>query len=154
MLPVIAEANRNLEAAMDAVGFGENERRSLSSKFTVLKNGAGGAAAGGGAVCAVFRSPAPVPPLPDLTAADVTDWIDRLTSTEGPSILADAGQYGLDFVAEQANDIFFVIAPILFHTKLFNPNGRGPLAQVLQHERVSWALDDLFFQINELADLA
>ena len=81
-----------------------------------------------------------------MTAADLTDWIDRLASIEGPSILADAGQYGIDFVTMQAHDIFFVIAPILIEKRLANPNGRSPLAQVLLHERVAWALDDMFYR--------
>jgi hypothetical protein len=49
-----------------------------------------------------------------------------------------------------------VIVPILAHVKTtgtLNLNSMPVVAQVLAHERVSWALDDLFNQMSALADL-
>jgi hypothetical protein len=95
-------------------------------------------------------------PLPDLTVYDLTDWIDRFVTTEAPPALADAGQYGLSFVTLQANTLFWQILPVLAYTKSssLDLNATHVLVQVLTHERVSWALDDLLTQLNALANLA
>jgi hypothetical protein len=137
MLPVIAEGNANLMSAMDSIGFTESERRSESTNFVRL---------------------APdTRHLPNMTVNDLNEWIDRFASTEGPSALSESGQYGLEFVTDQADNIFWVITPILSHIKsLGTPdlNSLPIVAQALVHERVSWALDDLYNQLQTLADLA
>ncbi len=157
LLSVIAQGNENFTAAMDAIGFAETERRSSAvrlrdianfdelPKFTIPLSGGGG--------------PGPALPaltLPDLTVYDLTDWIDRLAAIEGPRVLADSGQYGLSFVTLQADTLFWQILPILAYTKSSSVdlNASQFLVQVLTHERVSWALDDLLTQLNALANLA
>lgn len=137
LLPVIAESNTNFMAAMDSIGFTENERRSNAAKFTMMGTGE--------------------PKLPDITVNDLNEWLDRFASIEGPYLLADSGQYGLDFITNQADKIFLVIVPILTHIKAartVNLNSLPLLAQVLVHERVSWSLNELLTQLNALADLA
>jgi len=156
LLPVIAEGNANLMAAMDSIGFTENERRSSATLFTALSNGAP-------PVSITISSP-PAPSntavtldLPDMTVNDLNEWLDRFASMEGPAILTDSGQYGLEFVTNQADDIFWVLVPILAYAKsasTLNLNSMPLVAQVLVHERVSWALDDLMTQIKALADEA
>ena len=136
LLPVIAEGNRNLMAAMDSVGFTENERRSSATKFTTLGVGE--------------------PELPDITINDLNEWIGRFAASDGPSVLSDSGQYGLEFVTDQADSIFWTVVPILAFTKTaqtLNLNSMPIVAQVLVHERVSWAFDDLLNQFKALADL-
>jgi hypothetical protein len=136
MLPVIAEGNANFMAAMDSIGFTENERRSSATKFTTLGTGR--------------------PRLPDMTVNDLNEWIERFASSEGPAALADSGQYGLEFVTDQADRLFWVIVPILAHIKTTGMptlNSLPVVAQALVHERVSWGLDDLFNQLDALADL-
>lgn len=141
LLPVIVDGNNNFMAAMDSIGFTEAERRSSATRFTYMD-----------------PSPQPaIPGLPDMTVNDLNEWIDRFASTEGPANLADSGQYGLEFVTDQADTIFWVIARILGFTKTIgtlNLNTMPLLTQVLLHERVSWALDDLVNQFKSLADLA
>lgn len=140
LLPVIAEGNANFMNAMDSIGFTETERRSAATKFTTMA-----------------RSLNPVPALPDMTVNDLNEWIDHFANTEGPGRLTDAGQFGLEFVADQADKLFWVFVPILTFTKALGTPGlsRASLvAQVLTHERVSWALDDLINQIKALADEA
>jgi len=137
LLPVIAQGNSNLMSALDSIGFTEDERRSSASRFTTL---------GTGQI-----------KLPDMTFNDLNEWIDRFSSLEAPGILSDSGQYGLEFVTDQADRIFWVIVPILASTKssnTLNLSGRPIVAQALTHERVSWALDDLVNQLKALADLA
>jgi hypothetical protein len=137
LLPVIAEGNNNLMSALDSIGFTEAERRSSASRFTSLGNGSN------------LR-------LPDITVNDFTEWVDRFASLEGPKYLADSGQYGLEFVTDQANSLFWVLAPVLAFTKssTLNLSGLPIVTQALTHERVSWALNDLVNQLQALADLA
>jgi hypothetical protein len=140
LLPTIAEGNNNFMAALDSIGFTETERRSSASRFSNMDN-----------------DPNPKLPLPDLTVADLNEWIDRFASLEAPRYLADSGQYGLESVTDQADSIFQVLVPILAFTKTqptLNLNGQNIITQALNHERVSWALDDLFNQLKSLADLA
>lgn len=137
LLPVIAEGNINFMSALDSIGFTENVRRSSASKFTTLGIGE--------------------PPLPDITVNDLNEWIDRFASLEAPHILSDSGQYGLQFVTDQADSIFWTIVPILAFTKTapsLDLSSNKIVAQALEHERVTWALDDLVNQLNALADLA
>jgi hypothetical protein len=136
LLPVIAEGNANFMAAMDSIGFTESERRSSATKFTTLGMGR--------------------PRLPDMTVNDLNEWIERFATNDAPAALADSGQYGLEFVAAQADGIFWVIVPILAFIKTTGTpslNSLPVVAQALVHERVSWALDDMFNQLDALADL-
>jgi hypothetical protein len=145
LLPVVAQVNNDFEAAMDSVDFPETERRSIASRFTRL--------------AALLPLPSlPIPPgtLSDITVYDLTEWIGRYASTEGPAILADSGQYGLDFISDQANQLFWVIAPVAAIIE-FNANNNVAnslmLVQVLSNERVHFALNSLLSQLNELASL-
>jgi hypothetical protein len=138
LLPVIAEGNNNWMAALDSIGFTETERRSSASRFTTLGSDSKLA-------------------LPDMTVNDLNEWLDHFASLDGPRYLADAGQYGLEFVTDQADRLFWVMVPILAFTKTqltINLGGLPIVVQALNHERVSWALDDLVNQLKALADLA
>lgn len=140
LLPVIAEGNTNFMAALDSIGFTETERRSSASRFTTLD-----------------LDDDPILSLPDMTVNDLNEWLDRFASQDGPRYLADSGQYGLEFVTDQADRLFWVLVPILAFTKTqltLNLNGLPIVVQALNHERVSWALDDLVNQLKALADLA
>ena len=158
LLSVIVQGNANFTAALDAIGFAETERRSSAVRLRDIANFD---------ALPTFTIPVPAShdasspalpslTLPDLTVYDLTDWIDRLAAIEGPRVLADSGQYGLSFVTLQADTLFWQIAPLLAYTKSNSVelNASQFLAQVLTHERVSWALDDLLTQLNALANLA
>jgi hypothetical protein len=158
LLSVIAQGNANFTAAMDAIGFAETERRSSAVRLRDIANFD---------ALPTFTIPPPTShhasspalpslTLPDLTVYDLTDWIDRLAAIEGPRVLADSGQYGLSFVTLQADTLFWQILPLLAYTKSnsVDLNASQFLVQVLTHERVSWALDDLLTQLNALASLA
>jgi hypothetical protein len=134
LLPVIAEGNVNFMSAMDSIGYTENERRSVANSFVTLD-----------------------PDLPDITVNDLNEWIDRFASDEGPRNLSDSGQYGLEFVTDQADTLFIVIGRVLAYvstTPTADLNSSPVIAQALVHERVSWALNDLFNQLKALADQA
>jgi hypothetical protein len=164
LLPVVAQVNNDFQAAMDSVGFAESERRSLAARFDTLsgyksfslaqlkQNGAGA------------LPPTPTQLfgnidafLPDFTVYDLTEWVDRFSSIEGPGILADSGQYGLDFVTDQADRLFWVVVPVVAHLELndvTSPGASPSLEQILSNERVHFALNNLLGQLNSLADLS
>jgi hypothetical protein len=144
LLPVVAQTNNDFEAAMDSVSFTESERRSIAARFDTL---AGLSSAPRG----VLNK------LAAITVYDLTDWIDRFANIEGPNILADSGQYGLDFVTDQAHRLFSVIAPVVIVIELDEKNNitnSSMLEQILSNERVHFALNNLLSQLNALADLS
>lgn len=143
LLPVVAQVNNDFAAALDSVDYPETERRTQASRFTRL---------------ATLLSRLHIPPgsLSNITVYDLTEWIDRYASIEGPNILADSGQYGLDFISDQANQLFWVIAPVIAILKANENNTVTDslmLVQVLSNERVRFALNTLLSQMNELANL-
>jgi hypothetical protein len=139
MLPVVAAANNQFAAALDAIGFGEQERRSLAANFRdSLRNPP-----------ALGVTPLP----PDMTIYDLIEWIDRFTTVESPGILTESGQFGLDYVADQADALFTMLATILLWARSGDP-AIDLLARLLIHERVNWALTDLLLQMKGLADAA
>ena len=72
-------------------------------------------------------------------------------------MLANSGLYGLDFVTDQADRIFWVIAPVvaILETDEVNlASNSSSLEQSLSNERVRFSLNNLLFQLNALADLS
>lgn len=158
LLPVIAQANEDFQAAMDSIDFSESERHSTATRFTRLSDPAVGIPSLklGGQTIALPQPLMLSLAQPDITVYDLTEWVDRFSTLEGPSSLSESGLYGLDFVTDQANTLFWTIAPIVSHMKVMVPSlvGRTTLEQVLSNERVGWALDNILTQLDDLADLA
>lgn len=163
LLPAIAQANVSFEAALDSVGFTEGERRSQASKFSKLRrsdvpaqkqsyNSKLGSLLVSGNIKAIIDAS-----LPDITVYDLTEWVDRFANLEAPSILADSGVYGLDFVTDQADQLFWVVAPIVARIDQARSNPPASslaLEQNLLNERVRFALNDMLDQLDSLADLS
>lgn len=159
LLPVVAQATADFSNALESVGLSENERRSRASRFSTLEVASIeviSREANTGAT--PLRSPALTSLgqwLPDITVSDLIDWLDQYANLEAVSALDSV--YGIDFVTDQADRLFWTIAPVVAHLKTtapLNPSSQSTLAQVLSNERVSWALDNLLSQTNELANLA
>lgn len=166
VLPVVAQSTIDLEAALDSVGFGENEQRSLAAKLTTLDTSQITASG-----LSKFLDATVLPKdltllnqifnagfqLPDITVRDLIDWLDRFASTEGPTILTDSGNFGLTFITDQADSLFWTVVPVVYVLQLsdsLNATSRLMLRQVLSNERVRWAFDNLLDQLKVLADLA
>lgn len=153
LLPIIAQANLDFSNALESVGLSENERRSRASLFTALDLPAILFDSDG-----EFSRPDPSflgTWLPNITVSDLIDWLDRYSNTEAPSALESS--YGIDFVTDQADRLFWTIAPIVAHLKTIvasNSSSQSTLKQILSNERVTWALDNLLSQLNALAELA
>jgi len=138
----------------------ENERRSRASLFTALDLPAillGNTA--NQEVTGTF-TPGLDPEylstwLPNITVSDLIDWLDRYSNIEAPSALEST--YGIDFVTDQADRLFWTIAPVIAHIKTIvaiNSSSQSMLKQILSNERVTWALDNILSQLNALAELA
>ena len=161
-LPVVAQATVDFSNALESVGLSEDERRSRASRFSTLdvasiemprteggfiqQNSSSGFSA---ASTRIGRW------LPDITVSDLIDWLDQYANMEALSALDSV--YGIDFVTDQADRLFWTIAPVVAYLKTSRSIGassQSTLAQVLSNERVGWALDNLLSQIHELANLA
>ncbi|MEC4812574.1 MAG: hypothetical protein SAK29_04775 [Scytonema sp. PMC 1069.18] len=149
LLPVLSQGKTDFSNALESVGLSESERRSRASRFSILAT----------SPIEVERDPRTASNLsawlPDITVSDLIDWLDRFANMEAPSTLDNA--YGIDFVTDQADRLFWTIAPIVVHLKIWTPlnsSSRSTLEQILSNERVTWALDNLLTQLNELANLA
>lgn len=161
MLPVIADSNSSFMNAMEAIGFTTSERRSDAALFTTLGS--------------EFTLSIDLPDntsntvkLADITVNDFNDWIDRFINVEAPSLLGSSGRFGLDFVTDQADTLFWVIGFVLDYlnpptpppallssqerTQRINAQERL-LGRVLSFDRVEQSLKELLFQLNTLADL-
>jgi hypothetical protein len=157
LMGVLTQANANFMSAMDSVGFPEAERRSPSSRFEYLQEGISlthAQAVGAQKLKALVHGELM---YSTMTVYDYTSWVEKLTRYDGPRYLTDSGQVGLEFVTSQADELFCTIAPVLYFA-FTGANGsfitRPIVAQVLSHERVTWAMSDLFSQLDVLADLA
>ena len=161
LLPSVAQVNIDFEAAMDSVGFTEGERRSPAAKFSRLRGF--DIPQNSKRQLNQFINSTSDPRiaidalLPDITVFDLTEWVDRFSNLEGPSILTDSGVFGLDFITDQADQLFWVIAPIVIHIELgrsTSASASPSLEQILSNERVHFALNDLLGQLDSLADLS
>ena len=156
LLPIVSQANLDFSNALESVGLNENERRSRASLFTsldlpaILLGNKVGRGVGGGANPSFLSTW-----LPNITVSDLIDWLDRYSNIEAPSALEST--YGIDFVTDQADRLFWTIAPVVTHLKTVvasNPSSQSMLKQILSNERVAWALDNILSQLNALAELA
>ncbi len=164
LLPIVSQANLDFSNALESVGLSENERRSRASLFTALDLPAilleNTSKDRFGFQNTQTSSPGLDPDylstwLPDITVSDLIDWLDRYSNTEASSALEST--YGIDFVTDQADRLFWTIAPVVTHLKTVvasNPSSQSMLKQILSNERVAWALDNILSQLNALAELA
>jgi hypothetical protein len=153
LLPVIASSNASFMAAMDSVGFTESERRSDAALFTSISPDSfllsiDDVLGSGREIGSVT--------LPDITVNDFNEWVDRFTTLEAPSILATSGRFGLDFITDQADTLFWVIGFVLDLIKTrsepISTTSETFLETFLKFERVKQTLNELVFQLDTLAD--
>jgi hypothetical protein len=150
LLPVIADSNASFMAAMDSIGFTESERRSDAALFTSLGPPES-------FLLSINGEDLPfnigLVTLPDITVNDFNEWIDRFITIEAPSMLASSGRFGLDFVTDQADTLFWVIGFVLDYIESNqNGNRESLLENILSFDRVKQTLKELAFQLDTLAD--
>lgn len=153
MLPVISDSNTSFMAAMDSIGFTASERRSDAALFSILGSPLSGPR---NKTEIIFSVSFPNNPfsllLPDITMGDFNEWVERFATIEAPSILSASGQFGLDFVTDQADTLFWVIGIVLSQIDRDTTDSLL-LDKVLSFERVRQTLSELLFQLDTLADL-
>jgi hypothetical protein len=166
MLPVISDSNTSFMAAMDSIGFTASERRSDAALFSILKGlNPNEPDNTEGTVGHTFielpffaqNGTTPITPvfelvLPDITVNDFNEWVERFVTIEAPSILSASGQFGLNFVTDQADTLFWVIGMVLDAVK-DDTSKNLLLGKVLSFERVQQTLSEFLFQLDTLADL-
>jgi hypothetical protein len=161
MLPVIADSNTSFMAAMDSIGFTASERRSDAALFSILgspqkNNRPPNATTIDLPLFSISESASELDAtfsllLPDITVNDFNEWVERFATIEAPSILSASGQFGLDFVTDQADTLFWVIGIVLDAVK--DQSNSLLLNKVISFERVQQTLSELLFQLDTLADL-
>jgi hypothetical protein len=157
MLPVISDSNTSFMAAMDSIGFTTSERRSDAALFSIFgtPRSTDDPRNETSIDLPFLESVDPTPfrvILPDITVNDFNEWVERFATIEAPSILSASGQFGLDFVTDQADTLFWVIGIVLAAVKDDTTNSLL-LDKVLSFERVQQTLSELLFQLDTLADL-
>jgi hypothetical protein len=159
MLPVIADSNISFMSALDSVGFTQSERRSDAALFNTLNIPTmdGVEVNTGSTLGATVERETGVTlitlTLPDMTVNDFDEWVDRFTTMEAPSLLSESGQFGLDFVTDQADTLFWTIAAVLYAIQEVPSNQSKLLGKLLSFERVQQTLSELVFHLDTLADL-
>lgn len=158
MLPVISDSNASFMAAMDSVGFTASERRSDAALFSIFGTPQTGTEPPNATTISLpFFSTSVADTtfsllLPDITVNDFNEWVERFATLEAPSILSASGQFGLDFVTDQVDTLFWVISIVLSAVQDDTSNCLL-LDKVLSFERVQQTLNELLFQLDTLADL-
>jgi len=161
LLPIVSQATIDLSNALESVGLNESERRSRANLFSNLNvaNVASIQVSNADRIVGQRSLETASNPigewLPEITVSDLIDWLDRFSNMEAPSALDST--YGIDFVTDQADRLFWTIAAIVAYLKTISSGSqtsKSMLAQILSNERVSWALDNLLSQLHALADLA
>lgn len=179
MLPVIAESIASVMDAMDSVGFTASERRADDALFSKLQFGPNslgipifsdltqtqkerlqtllsierGFGQRKNETLQIQEYALSSVSIPRITVNDFSEWVERFASLEAPSILSSSGRFGLDFVTDQADTLFWVIATVLDYLKI-NPSARGKsLGRILEFDRVKQSLIELVSQLKTLADL-
>jgi hypothetical protein len=163
MLPVLSDSNASFMAAMDSVGFTASERRSDAALFSILGSPQSATEPRNAtSINLPFVSVSDPDTnfsllLPDITVNDFNEWVERFATIEAPSILSASGQFGLDFVTDQADTLFWVIGTVLSEIQRVPEPGEVKksllLDKVLSFERVQQTLSELLFQLDTLADL-
>lgn len=132
LLPIVAETGAGLLAAMDAIGFSAEERRSAAGEFDTDET--------------LGSTPGQ---YVRLKVADLLEWVEGLTTVEGAAMLSASGQYGLEYVTGQADRLHRLLASLLLAE-----GEPSMLGQVMADKTVNRAAKDLLFQIDTLADQA
>ncbi|MCY7277235.1 MAG: hypothetical protein LH702_26770, partial [Phormidesmis sp. CAN_BIN44] len=109
LLPIVSQANQDLSNALESVGLSATERRSRACLFTTLQSPAIELLTGQDVTSIAENDVSAW--LPDITVSDLQDWLNRFSTMEAPSALTSV--YGIDFVTDLSDRLFWTIAPII-----------------------------------------
>jgi hypothetical protein len=152
VLPVLARDCDQVVGALDAIGFGPGPREltPLTGLLTSVDQVVLVPAQTAVGIARDVPGPSTVG-LPVLltqgqavTISDVLGWATDLASGSGYDLLRQAGQLGLDLLADQADELFWIVGGIL---------ARPPLP-ALGDAQVALTLGNLARDLSALADLS
>jgi hypothetical protein len=144
LLPVLGADGDQVAGALDAVGFGTGPQEitpmtGLNSDVDVDRFGIGPTSPAMpvlGARTAFSRT--------GLTVRDVLDWVTDLASASSYDTIESAGQLGIDLLADQADELFWIVVAMLTY------GGIPELADA----QVQLELTNLARDLNALATLS
>jgi len=163
LLPVIAEDAARVAGALDAIGFGPGpqETTPIDGLQSEVDADLGGLDANS-TRDAVF----PAEPVLRAQAAgtfainsntftggqgptikDVLDWAADLAGGASLDLIGQAGQLGLNLIADQADELFFIVIAILTQAR-----GTSVLEEAFKDSQVDLELRSLARDLSELAD--
>jgi hypothetical protein len=149
LLPVVAEDAARVAGALDAIGFGPGQQETTpinglqSDVDTDLFSGR------------IAKVPFPSEPVVRAQAVtggsgptikDALDWAADLAGGASLDLIGQAGQLGLNLIADQADELFFILIAIL------KPPTGVSLPEALRDSQVDLELRSLARDLSELAD--
>lgn len=151
LLPVVGQDAVRVSAALDAIGLSQGEQETTYLTVQSL-------------VDMDLLLPAPPPPPPPLalppapplpqtaipvitTVSDVVDWTASMADAKTIDLVRQAGQLGLDLIADQADELFWLIVGML------SPNAQTQMPE-LGDAQVQQEMLTLLRDLNLLAGLA
>lgn len=158
LLPVITEDAARVAGALDAIGFGPGPqettpinglRSDVDTDLFVIND--------------EVQNPFPAEPVlraqaagtfsdntvtggQGLTIKDLLDWAADLAGGASLDLIGQAGQLGLNLIADQADELFFIVTAIL------TPATGVSLPEALRDSQVDLELRSLARDLSELAD--
>jgi hypothetical protein len=144
LLPVLSHDSDQVAGALDAVGFGPGAQETVPIP-ELLSVTDSDLIDGDGLLLPILRA-RQVNPAFGLTVKDLLDWASDLAGGAGTELLRGAGQLGLDLLADQADELFWILAALLYEPPDQIPELRDTQVQI--------ELRSLARDLSALADLS
>jgi hypothetical protein len=156
LLPGIAQDAEQVAGALDALGFGPGPQEtiaiygvaSLVDNDLLVGNKTRPILQAKEAVPLAPPPPAPAPPGKGPTVKDLLDWAAQLSDASALDVIGQAGQLGINLLADQADELFFIITAILTKANANPPT----VQQELYDPQVQLELRSLARDLSGLAD--
>jgi hypothetical protein len=150
LLPVIAQDAARVAGALDAIGFGPGQQEitsinGLQSEVDADLIDTGVAPSVNFPSEPILRAQEPSTGQ-GLTIKDVLDWAADLAGGASLDLIGQAGQLGLNLIADQADELFFIVIAIL------TAAAGVPVPDALRDSQVDLELRSLARDLSELAD--
>jgi hypothetical protein len=145
LLPVVAQDAGRVAGALDAIGLSSGEQETIFLDLQSLVD--------------MDLLPAPLPPPPPApplvnsvvpvhtTVTDILDWTASMGDAKALDLIRQAGQLGLNLLADQADELFWLVVALL------DPAAQAQM-QELGDAQVQQELLSLARDLNALANLA
>ncbi len=144
LLPVLATDGQQVAGALDAVGFGPGAQETVPIPY--LQSYTDTDLIGGSGLRLKVLRARQRDGAYGLTVKDLLDWASDLAGGAGYGLLHESGQLGLDLLADQADELFWIVMALLYKPPHQIPELRDAQVRI---ELRSFARD-----LSALADLS